>query len=126
MVSPTAKRLFATPWKGRRIAKPTLQNMFTVIYRWRLRKEREAAFLRAWHARTEKIRAVRGSYGSRLHREEDGTYCAIALWPSRAAWEATEPPLPDDEDDAAAFRGGIKERLPTLTMDVVDDLWCRN
>lgn len=63
------------------------------------------------------------SYGSRLHREQDGTYCAIALWPSREAWEVTGPPLPDDSEDAAAFRASLAETLPTITMEVVDDLW---
>ncbi len=99
--------------------------MFTVIYRWRVKVDMEPAFIRAWHNRTEKIYAMRGSYGSRLHREPDGTFCAIALWPSREAWEATEPPLPDDEADEATFRDAVAEWLPTLTMEGVDDLWRR-
>jgi heme-degrading monooxygenase HmoA len=97
--------------------------MFTVIYRWRIKPDLESAFRTAWHNRTEKIYAVRGSYGSRLHREPDGTYCVIALWPSCEAWEAPEPPLPDDEADAATFRDSVAEWLPTLTMETVDDLW---
>jgi len=83
----------------------------------------DAAFRRTWHARTEKIRVARGSYGSRLYREPDGTYCAIALWPSREAWEATEPCLPDDENDARLFDASIAERLPVMTLDLIDDLW---
>ncbi len=97
--------------------------MFTVIYRWKVKSEREQDFLRTWHVRTIKIQAVRGSYGSRLHREGDGTYCAIALWPSKEAWEATGPPLPDDEADAVAFWESLAEKLPTFTMHSVDDLW---
>lgn len=97
--------------------------MFTVIYRWRIKPDMEAAFRRTWHIRTEKIHALRGSYGSRLHQDQDGTYCAIALWPSRQAWEATEPPLPDDEDDAANFEASIAERLPIMVLDLIDDLW---
>jgi len=96
---------------------------FTVIYRWRVRPGLEADFRRAWHRRTEKIHAVRGSHGSRLHVESDGTYCAIALWPSREAWEAAEPPLPDDEADKKAFEDAVAEWLPALTMQVADDLW---
>jgi len=97
--------------------------VFTVIYRWRVKPERKADFLRTWHDRTLKILAVRGSYGSRLHCEPDGTYCAIAHWPTRDAWAATEPPLPDDEADAAAFNESVAEWLPKLTMEAVDDLW---
>ena len=99
--------------------------MFTVIYRWRVKPETESDFLRTWHVRTEKIRVARGSYGSRLHREPDGTYCAIALWPSRGAWEAKEPPLPDDADDAKAFFASIEHSLPPLTMESIDDLWAQ-
>jgi hypothetical protein len=97
--------------------------MFAVIYRWRVKPEMDAEFRRCWHVRTEKILAVRGSSGSRLHREPDGTYCAIALWPSREAWDATEPLLPDDAADSLTFSASLVETLPTLTMDVVDDLW---
>jgi heme-degrading monooxygenase HmoA len=97
--------------------------MFTVIYRWRIKVEMEAAFLVAWHNRTEKIYAVRGSYGSRLHRERDGTLCAVALWPTKEAWEATEPALPDDSADDATFKDAVEEWLPTLTMEAIDDLW---
>ncbi|HEX3466597.1 MAG TPA: antibiotic biosynthesis monooxygenase [Candidatus Elarobacter sp.] len=97
--------------------------MFTVVNRWRVDDAMDTEFCRAWHARTEKIRALRGSYGSRLHREPEGVYCGIALWPSREAWSATEPPLPEDEHDAAVFSAAVVEWLPTLTMDLVDDLW---
>ena len=97
--------------------------MFTAIYRWRLKPGAESAFIRAWRNRTEKICGARGSYGSRLHREPTGTYCAIALWPSRAAWEANAPPLPDDDADAAAFKQSVVESLPVLTMELVTDLW---
>jgi len=99
--------------------------MFTVIYRWHIKPEMEEAFRRAWHRRTEKLCATRSSYGSRLHRELDGTLCAIALWPSREAWEVTEPPLPDDGDDATIVRESVAEWLPTLTMEAIDDLWTR-
>src|SRR5271165_2862686 len=98
-------------------------HVFTVIYRWRVKPDRQAEFRLVWHRRTERIRRERGSYGSRLHQEPYGAYCAIALWPSRRLWEATEPPLTDDAEDAATFRATILEALPTLTMEAVDDLW---
>lgn len=97
--------------------------MFVAIYRWRVKSEMESAFIRAWHDRTVKIRTHQGSYGSRLHRESDGTLCSIALWPSKEAWEAADPSLPDDEADAATFRNAVVERLPTLTMEMINDLW---
>ena len=96
--------------------------MFTVIYHWRVKPELEAEFLRVWHARTLKIETSCGSNGSRLHKSEDGTYYAIALWPSRERWE-TPVTLPDDAEDDRIFRASIEEHLGTHTMTVVDDLW---
>ncbi|PZR56943.1 MAG: hypothetical protein DLM50_07175 [Candidatus Meridianibacter frigidus] len=97
--------------------------LFTVIYRWRVKPEMEGEFRQIWHIRTEKIRAVKESYGSRLHREPDGMYCAIALWPSREAWESTAPALPGDSEDEATFRATLVTTLPVIAMEVVDDLW---
>ncbi|MDP9017834.1 MAG: antibiotic biosynthesis monooxygenase [Candidatus Eremiobacteraeota bacterium] len=97
--------------------------MFTVIYRWRIKPELEAEFLRVWHTRTRKIEEHCGSHGARLHKADDGTYVSIALWPSRETWEAPMR-LPDDDEDDRVFRASIQERLPTQTMTVVDDLWC--
>jgi heme-degrading monooxygenase HmoA len=97
--------------------------VFTVVYRWRIKPAYEAKFLAAWHSRTERIYRERGSYGSRLHREPGGIYCAIALWPSEEAWKATEPALLDDETDAEVFATSIQEQFPTITMESIDDLW---
>jgi heme-degrading monooxygenase HmoA len=97
--------------------------MFTVIYRWRVKPGRQSDFMRTWRTRTDRIYDTRGSYGSRLLEEDDGTYCAIALWPSREAWAATEPALPDDFDDAQTFKDSIDEWLSTTTMSVIDDAW---
>ncbi len=76
-----------------------------------------------WRRRTEKIHAMRGSFGARLHREPDGTYTSIALWPSREAWEAETPPLPDDAEDGKIFRESLSDVFPPLTMELVDDYW---
>ena len=96
--------------------------MFTVIYRWRVKPGSEDRFVAAWHALTKQIHRVRQSYGSRLHRESDGTYCAIALWPSEEAWKIDDPPL-HAGSTIAAFQECIEQRLPTVTMESIDDLW---
>jgi len=96
--------------------------MFTVVYRWRIKPEKEATFCNVWRRRTEKIHAVCGSYGARLHRESDGSYFSIALWPSRALWES-DVNLPDDAQDARLFRESILETLPVIAGDVIDDAW---
>src|SRR5262245_54571542 len=68
--------------------------MFVAIYRWRLKDDGVEAFREGWRRMTDAIYRTRGSLGSRLHRADDGTWVAIAHWPSRADWErsgAMEP-----------------------------------
>ncbi len=103
----------------------TVDGVFTVIYRWRIKAGREAEFERVWRRRTEKIHATRGSFGARLHREPDGTYASIALWPSRQAWERDGPPLPDDAEDEKIFRESLCDVFSPLLLEVVDDYWKR-
>jgi heme-degrading monooxygenase HmoA len=96
---------------------------FVAIYRWRIAPEKEQQFCEAWRAMTEAIHAHRGSHGSRLHRDENGCFVAIALWPSREAWEATVPDIPNADEHRARMRDSIVETFPTETLNVVDDLW---
>lgn len=56
-------------------------------------------------------------------QDAEDVYSAIALWPSREAWEADEPPLPDDEQDAAIWAASIIESCAPRTMISVDNLW---
>jgi RimJ/RimL family protein N-acetyltransferase len=93
---------------------------FAVIYRWRLTPGLEERFAAAWGARTARIQALCGSYGAQLHRGEDGVWLSYARWPSAEARDACFADLPDDED-AAAMRGAIAERLPEIVMELVDD-----
>lgn len=97
--------------------------MFTVIYRWEVRDGCEQRFERAWRSRTDKIAALRGSFGSRLHRDANGVYTAIALWPTREAW-ANPDPLPDDDTDKQTFAECvISSEPPLLLEDPIDDRW---
>ncbi len=98
-------------------------HMFTVIYNWKVNPNLELEFLRVWRARTLKIRKFLGSFGSRLYKGENGTYVAIALWPSREQWLSLETPLPDDGEDAKIFAKSVVENLGTQTLTMVDDLW---
>ena len=97
--------------------------MFVAIYRWRVHPGKDDQFRNAWRRLTQSIYALRGSHGSRLHRDESGAYVAIALWPSREAWEATTPALPDEEDAFAQMRDAIEESFPAQLLTVIDDEW---
>jgi heme-degrading monooxygenase HmoA len=100
-----------------------METRFVAIYRWRIAPEKEQQFREAWHAMTEGIYVHRGSHGSRLHRDANGCYVAIALWPSREAWEAAAPNIPNADELRARMRESIVETFPTETLNVIDDLW---
>lgn len=55
--------------------------MYAVLYRWRVEDEKAADFVRQWELATAAIRDRCGSFGSRLHRTEDGEWMAYARWP---------------------------------------------
>ena len=92
--------------------------MHAIVYRWRVRDGREDAFAAAWARMTDTIRAGCGSFGSRLHRAEDGTWVAYALWPARAPWEACTP---DNPAAAAAMGEAIEEAFDPLHLTILDD-----
>ena len=97
--------------------------MFTVIYYWDVKPELESEFLRLWHIRTRRISECCGSYGSRLHKDAEGRYVAIALWPSREAWERPAALPAFDKQDAERFAETVRARPTTQTLEMIDDLW---
>ena len=93
--------------------------MFAVIYRWRLHQGKEQQFASAWHRMTAEIHKRCGSYGSRLHRADDGTWVAYARWPDAAARERCQGV---DPEALASMRQAIAEALPEIRCQVIDDL----
>ncbi|MEU0336729.1 antibiotic biosynthesis monooxygenase [Streptomyces sp. NPDC006193] len=93
--------------------------MFAVIYRWRLHEGAEEQFAAGWHRVTRAMHRHCGSYGSRLHRADDGTWVAYARWPDAGAREACPEVDPEGE---AMMREAIAESFPSLRCQVVDDL----
>lgn len=100
--------------------------MFTVIYTFRVKGGQEEAFQQSWAHITEHYKRTRGSLGSRLHRDQDGTFVAIALWPDRQHWEAPGPP---DTPALAAARSTMRDACEEIRtryeLEVVQDLWQR-
>ena len=91
-----------------------------VLYRWKLKTDRENDFVAAWARLTDVLREQCGAYGSRLHRCTDGTYLAYSYWPSRQAWELAQIHAPKSAA-RALMAAAIEERFPDSHMDVVDD-----
>lgn len=95
---------------------------FAVIYRWRLREGTEAEFREAWSQLTEAIRKERGGLGSRLHRDEDGTWVAYAQWPDRDRWEQARRYKPADAEAFRRMGECVEESFPPQFLEPLEDL----
>ncbi len=96
--------------------------MFIALYRWDVKVGQENRFREGWRRLTEEIYSRRGSYGSRLHRAEDGSWVAYAKWPDKQSWEASSEAAAVDVEAAAMMRGSINVSYPPVLMEVADDL----
>ena len=92
--------------------------MFTVLYRWRIKPGLEQQFLDGWQRVTRAIHTNCGSYGSRLHRCDDGTWLGYARWPSAAARERCQ----HGEVEGLRLMTEATEHLEQVTADIVSDL----
>ena len=90
-----------------------------MLYRWRLKPGREAAFVAAWSEVTRALRAG-GSLGSRLHRGDDGCGYGYARWPDAGSREQA---FAAGVADAARTRmqAAIAESLPAVRLQPVAD-----
>jgi hypothetical protein len=93
--------------------------MLAVIYRWRLRSGHEDEFVAAWERVTRAIHAQCGSYGSRLHRCDDGLWLAYALWPDGQTRKACGTP---DEEGVRLMQQAAEELVESIECEVVADL----
>jgi heme-degrading monooxygenase HmoA len=97
--------------------------MFVVLYRWKLREGQEQKFREGWRRRTEEIYRKCGSFGSRLHGAEDGTWLAYAQWPDRRAWEAARQVPITDTEAPTMMKESVEESYPETHLEVADDLF---
>lgn len=95
------------------------KNGYAVLYRWRLHPGHEADFVAAWERVTRAMHDACGSYGSRLHRTEDGLWTAYARWPDKATRDGCRH---GDSEAEAAMAAAVAEGLPAIHMSVVSDL----
>ncbi|MBL7964749.1 MAG: antibiotic biosynthesis monooxygenase [Flavobacteriales bacterium] len=93
------------------------------MYSFRVKPGHEEVFQRNWAMITEHYLHTRGSHGSRLHTDKDGTFVAIALWPDRASWGAHgHPDSPELNAARAAMRDACTEVKTQYELEVVQDL----
>jgi heme-degrading monooxygenase HmoA len=93
--------------------------VFAAIYRWRLKPGMESQFVDGWERVTREIHKVCGSYGSRLHRCDDGTWLAYARWPDAATRDACEH---GETEGRRLMREAVAEDFDDILCDLVTDL----
>ena len=100
--------------------------MYVAVYAWRVKPGKEEQFREAWRRGTRAITRLYGSFGSRLHRADDGRFIGYAEWPDEATWRAAfEAKMVYDDPEARAMfvdalEGGQHELI--ANMEVLDDL----
>ncbi|WP_420421004.1 antibiotic biosynthesis monooxygenase family protein [Simkania sp.] len=105
--------------------------MFAVIYRGVVKREKEAAFRKAWNTVATFFVENRGALGSSLHRAEEGMWVAYSRWPDQATRDASWPK--DDEEVNATFPMHVKEAVlelktcfedekPQICMELMDEV----
>jgi hypothetical protein len=93
--------------------------VFAVIYRWELEPGAEELFVDGWERVTRAIRRSCGSYGSRLHRADDGTWVGYARWPDAATRDRCRH---DEEVGRQMMRQAIARSFDEITMEIRCDL----
>lgn len=92
-----------------------------VLYRWRLHPGMEASFVEAWSRVSERLRAERGSLGSRLHRADDGLWYSYAQWPSATTRSDSFALGSIDDEAGRQMSRAIAERFPEIILEPVAD-----
>lgn len=96
--------------------------MFVVIYHWKLKPGGDAEFREAWRQATQAFYKTRESLGSQLMQANDGTYYAVARWPSRDLWIRRSEPEPADPQASRIMVDMIEMSFPHIELEVTDDM----
>ncbi|MDT0497730.1 antibiotic biosynthesis monooxygenase [Algiphilus sp. W345] len=106
--------------------------MYVAVYRWTVKPGQEEQFREAWRRGTRAITRIYGSFGSRLHRDEQGRFLGYAEWPDKASWQkAFDAKMVYDDPEARAMfiNALVPESKPgelIAAMEVTDDLLQRD
>ena len=94
--------------------------MFIVLYRWKIKPEKEAQFIKAWSEVTAYFLKNWDSLGSRLHQGNDGIFYAYAQWKSAADREnAFENAVKLETGER--MKDAIEERYEPIILEELSD-----
>ena len=95
--------------------------MVAFLYRWKIKPEKEVQFERAWSYVTEQLRETSGSFGSRLHRGDDGLWYGYAQWPSLEARGQANLKHEQFLEARRLMRDATIEILPEIVLTPISD-----
>lgn len=95
--------------------------MFVAVYRYKLKPGTEADFAKDWAEVTQRGIAEGKSLGSILGRAQDGTWVAIARWPTKEQRDNWFASIPID-GARARIRHAIETWIDDLEVEIVNDL----
>lgn len=107
--------------------------MFAVIYKNKIKKDKEKIFVQAWKVIAQHFINHRGALGSSLHKTEDGFWLVYSRWPTRAmrdaSWGDNKEILPEEIMRAIEeLKACQEEQYPEICMEIVEDflIECNN
>ena len=94
--------------------------MFCVLYKFTVKAGCESTFRHNWVAVTQWLYRHAGSFGSRLHRANDGSYIGYAQWASHDKWKEDRANA-ELQSHVQAMRESCEEVEVLHELDVTDD-----
>ncbi|WP_051881924.1 hypothetical protein [Parvularcula oceani] len=93
-----------------------------VFYHWKIKSGREQDFEAAWEQVTKDGKERCGAHGATLHKCDDGSYAAYALWPDKESREKCWLGPESQRDEAKQLQDCVETELAEVLMDVKTDL----
>ncbi|RYZ88853.1 MAG: hypothetical protein EOP04_08360 [Proteobacteria bacterium] len=95
--------------------------MVIYVYRWQLKEGMEQSFQEGWSYITHGLRQHCGSYGSRLHKGNDGLYYGYAQWPDRETRSSAAFHDENTDNARALMMKAVEVELPEIELDILSD-----
>ena len=97
--------------------------MFSVIYKFEIKPDRQDSFEKSWKDLTLLIYDYAGSLGSRLHKKDECNYIAYAQWPNKETWKNSSNKLQEKSIEISELMKESCNSIETLyELELVDDL----
>jgi heme-degrading monooxygenase HmoA len=95
--------------------------MIAILYRWRIKPEKEQQFIDSWSEVTKFLLDNRGSLGSRLHRGNDGLFHGYAQWKSDEERQNAFRNSAEISDSINKMRDSIEESFAEIILEPIAD-----